>query len=131
MMEEGGGRKEGGREGGGEGKGRREDDGEVYLLLRSPCGGQKLLFNNQETFHRSVPPGRVLRATGGCCHTTGTIRGLGLSGSTTNQTPSSTIPGGANRGPQPNPHASWRRAGDCRFAAWAQLAGWEPTLIQE
>jgi len=37
MREEGGGRKEGGREGGGEGRGRREDDGELYLLLSSHC----------------------------------------------------------------------------------------------
>ena len=131
MMEEGGGKKEGRREGGGERRGRREDDGELYLLLSSPNRAPKLLFNNQEKFHRSVPPGRVLKATGGCCPSTGTIRGLGLSGSTRHQTWFATVLGGASRGAQPNPHASWRRAGDCRFAAWAQLAGWEPTLIQE
>ena len=28
--------------------GRREDDGELYLLLNSPCRGQKLLCNNRE-----------------------------------------------------------------------------------
>ena len=28
--------------------GRREDDGELYLLLNSPCRGQQLLWNNRE-----------------------------------------------------------------------------------
>ena len=80
--------------------GRREDDGELYLLLNSPCRGQKLLFNNQEKFHRSMPPSRVLKAAGDCCPSTGTNRGLGLSGSTTNQTPITTIAGAASRGAQ-------------------------------
>ena len=29
--------------------GRREDDGELYLLLNSTCRGQQLLWNNLET----------------------------------------------------------------------------------
>ena len=37
------------REGGGEGSGRREDDGELVLLVNSPCRGQQLLWNNLET----------------------------------------------------------------------------------
>ena len=29
--------------------GRREDDGELYLLLNSTCRGQQLLWNNRES----------------------------------------------------------------------------------
>ena len=39
-------------EGGGEGSGRREDDGDLVLLVNSPCRGQQLLWNNRENVHR-------------------------------------------------------------------------------
>ena len=37
--------------------GRREDDGELYLLLNSPCRGQQLLWNNRDkcTARTSAP----------------------------------------------------------------------------
>ena len=79
--------------------GRRGEKGVPPLSLLCPSSAPPLSLLCPSSAPLSGPS-RVLKAAGDCCPSTGTSRGLGLSGSTANQTPITTIAGAASRGAQ-------------------------------
>ena len=90
---------------------------ELGPTARTPCA-------RAQRGHAQDPSLRRQRLRRRCCPPTRTIRASGLTVSTTlHQAHASTIP---SRGRLHQAHASCRRAGDCRFASWAPLAGWAP-----